>query len=567
MEEWVEIENPYGERANLYMQVKPRPSNPANTNLRIRPSEGATVIPYAEAGPYKPRIWMKRFSAEDQAVFFTNIFSGESIWAGSDEARAAVNRMTYILPPPPGEKEALEAWKAARNAPPAAAPRELTAAEREAEGVRREREQEIQDRNQQRREAEAQAAERQRQVDAGHAQAPAVAIPRIAPENLEAEGARLLAMDYNRLQEFFGFPRGPLPAAQARELDKIGKKFITLIYHPDKTAAVLGQADAASLFERLNNHLGKNIGAPARTKLVGQGKCMCGAAMPDSLDYLQQMTKESYSASPKEDINGWILQEYTPTIKIWTKGSDAIVGVRGTKSGEDVATWATVPLSTLNTTELYKRNKKTVEDFWKQHPSLQYYAVGHSLGGAMIDSLIRDGLIKEAVSYNPAIQYKDINGGLPNRRIYFGNDPLYRLMGWWDKKSEKREPTERSWTDFLANFSMPATLASSLASHKLSNFKGGRRTGRKVVFTGGGPPMGSKIFKPGMTELDKMFRLMTAVAEFIQTLTGKTEAEVGEERMRQITQLQMKYIREMNPDPTYQQVYNGIAGLHKHGML
>jgi len=207
-----------------------------------------------------------------------------------------------------------------------------------------------------------------------------------------------------------------------------------------------------------------------------------GAAMPDSLNYLQQMTKESYSETPKEEINGWILQEYTPTIKFWTKGSDAIVGVRGTKSGEDVSTWPTVPLSTLNTTDLYKRNKKTVEDFRKRHPSLEYYAVGHSLGGAMIDSLIRDGLIKEAISYNPAIQYKDINAGLPNRRIYYGNDPLYRLMGWWDRKSEKKEPTDRSWVDFLSSFSMPANVISSLAAHKLKNFAGGK-SGKKVVFT------------------------------------------------------------------------------------
>lgn len=210
----------------------------------------------------------------------------------------------------------------------------------------------------------------------------------------------------------------------------------------------------------------------------------CGGAMPETLNFLQQMTKETYSETPKEEINDWVLKEYTPTIKFWMKRNDVIVGVRGTKTAEDVSTWGTIPLNRLNTTDLYKRNKRTVEEFQKQYPRSQYtyYAVGHSLGGAMIDSLIRDGLIEEAVSYNPAIQYNDINGGLPNKRIYFGNDPLYRLMGWWDKKSEKRTPTDRTWTDFLANFSPPAAILSTLAAHNLKNFVGGK-TSKKVVFT------------------------------------------------------------------------------------
>jgi len=219
---------------------------------------------------------------------------------------------------------------------------------------------------------------------------------------------------------------------------------------------------------------------------TGSGKRKCkkcglllrGKALPENLDFLQQMTKQSYNiVDPQENINGWILKKWTPTMKFWMKGKDVIVGVRGTKTTEDVMTWGTIPLNTLDTTIVYKRDKAAVQQFQQQYPKNEYtyYAVGHSLGGAIIDNLLRAGLIKEAVSYNPAIQYRDINGGLPNRRIYYGNDPLYRLMGWWDKKSEHREVENRTWGQFLSTFTTPGVAVEALGAHDLKNFIGGKK--------------------------------------------------------------------------------------------
>jgi hypothetical protein len=203
-----------------------------------------------------------------------------------------------------------------------------------------------------------------------------------------------------------------------------------------------------------------------------------GKALPENLDFLQQMTKQSYNiVDPQENINGWILKKWTPTMKFWMKGKDVIVGVRGTKTTEDVMTWGTIPLNTLDTTIVYKRDKAAVQQFQQQYPKNEYtyYAVGHSLGGAIIDNLLRAGLIKEALSYNPAIQYRDINGGLPNRRIYYGNDPLYRLMGWWDRKSEHREVENRTWGEFLSTFTTPGVAVEALSAHNLTNFTGGKK--------------------------------------------------------------------------------------------
>jgi hypothetical protein len=225
----------------------------------------------------------------------------------------------------------------------------------------------------------------------------------------------------------------------------------------------------------------------------GFGRKLKGKALPDDLTILQQIAKQSYNlVDPQEDVNGWILKKWTPTMKFYVKGNDVIVGVRGTKTNApdgnfDVSADLTIPFNGIPGTTRYKRDKAAVQQFLQQFPSPQYsyYAVGHSLGGAIIDSLIRDKLIKEALSYNPAIQSGDINAGLPNRRIYFGSDPLYRLMGWLDRKSEHREPKNRTWADFLGAFSPAAAAMAALPAHNLSNFEGGKRgkLGKKVVFT------------------------------------------------------------------------------------
>lgn len=214
-----------------------------------------------------------------------------------------------------------------------------------------------------------------------------------------------------------------------------------------------------------------------------------GKALPDDLTVLQQIAKQSYNlVDPQQDINGWFLKKWTPTMKFYVKGNDVIVGVRGTKTNApdgnfDVSADLTIPFNGIPGTTRYKRDKAAVQQFLQQFPSSQYsyYAVGHSLGGAVIDSLIRDGLIKEALSYNPAIQSGDINANLPNRRIYFGSDPLYKLMGWLDKKSEHREPKNRTWADFLSSVSPAAAAIAALPAHGLSNFEGGKKSKKKSL--------------------------------------------------------------------------------------
>jgi hypothetical protein len=222
----------------------------------------------------------------------------------------------------------------------------------------------------------------------------------------------------------------------------------------------------------------------------GLGKVKRGKAMPENLNFLQQIAKQSYNlVDPEKVINGWVLKKWNSTMKFYVKGNDVVVGVRGTKANApdgnyDLTADSTIPFNGIPGTTRYKRDKAAMQQFQQEYPpdEYNYYAVGHSLGGAIIDSLIRQGFIKEATSYNPAIQYSDINAGLPNRRIYYGSDPLYRLMGWWDRKSEHREPENRTWADFLSSVSPAAAVVAALPAHKLENFQGGKR-GKKIVFT------------------------------------------------------------------------------------
>lgn len=116
-ETWIEVKNPFGTNMK-YLRVEP-PGAPGDARLRsTKPPAGAKLIPLAETGPYERKIWMKRFSEEDQAVWFANWFTGESVWAGTPEAKKITNRLEYVLPPPSGgEREKFEEWYKANYTP------------------------------------------------------------------------------------------------------------------------------------------------------------------------------------------------------------------------------------------------------------------------------------------------------------------------------------------------------------------------------------------------------------------------------------------------------------------
>ena len=194
------------------------------------------------------------------------------------------------------------------------------------------------------------------------------------------------------------------------------------------------------------------------------------------LSTLQKIAVQSYKPNALNDVDGWILVEETPTLKFYMKGFETVVGIRGTKDSADASADAMLSTGQLESSNRFKEDLKIMTDYANAHRSTNIYGVGHSLGGAILDSFLKKKLIKEGVSYNPAVQPQDIWSILPNRRIYMSGDPLYAIFG---KVLRQRPEVRKSNTSFLTNLArfspvgIAATSQEYLKSHGLKQFEGG----------------------------------------------------------------------------------------------
>ena len=287
---WAEVINPYyGPPAQkyVYLEVIPYPANPGAPRWQEEEPASVTIIPFESLQQgVKNRIWVRRF--QNRKVLLINEYTNESIVSGSPESNARQKDFTYIFPIPPYEEEEFQAWKESKRAPvaprapspPRAAPppRQLTPAEREMEAARREqiREKEELRREQQERKRELEEESRRRE-----AEVPEVAEPRTTKrmttrEELIEEAAKIMSMDYNKIQEYFGFPKGKLTDPDVRKkLNNKARTWLLKNYHMDKTMHILGEVQSNHLFMTLNKKLGTNASFPTRAFLIqtsGDGK-------------------------------------------------------------------------------------------------------------------------------------------------------------------------------------------------------------------------------------------------------------------------------------------------------
>jgi hypothetical protein len=196
-----------------------------------------------------------------------------------------------------------------------------------------------------------------------------------------------------------------------------------------------------------------------------------GGDVPPSVasrNLLGNMAEDAYKKDPPKLIEGWELVHTSPTIKAYRKHNVIIIEARGTVPTEfnDLKADAVIPASILNTTKRYKIDVEEMRKIKRRFPRDTYYAVGHSLGGAIVDNLINDGWVKEGISFNPAVESKFYDLTL-NKRISHKDDPLLALMTNRAKGTEvidseiKQKPlvnTGISWLDNVGN-----TLASPFA--------------------------------------------------------------------------------------------------------
>lgn len=168
------------------------------------------------------------------------------------------------------------------------------------------------------------------------------------------------------------------------------------------------------------------------------------------LDDLAKMVASTYKEGDPR-IQGYTLLSKTPTVSFFQvnrKRNVIIIALRGTAFTDindisaDLGIVKTIvedanTARNVRNSQRYINDVKTIKDFqntasqYLPRPSanLVYYAVGHSLSGAMIDELLDDGLVKSAVSFNPAIERVNFAKDNNNHRVYLSCDVLYNLLG------------------------------------------------------------------------------------------------------------------------------------------
>jgi len=193
------------------------------------------------------------------------------------------------------------------------------------------------------------------------------------------------------------------------------------------------------------------------------------------------MTKASYQDYAPRLIDGWQLKQGTPTLKIYNKGNDMVVSARGTRPSDpnDLKADALIPVSQLGLSERMKGDIDTLKKFQIRFPPTKYSysGVGHSLGGAVIDEFIKQGLVKDGRTYNPAVTTMDWGRAIPNHRVYMDADPLYQMMGSHTKNPEVRHYEPKQPTSFFGRVASMFPVAKSALqladAHNLDNFTGG----------------------------------------------------------------------------------------------
>lgn len=261
------------------------------------------------------------------------------------------------------------------------------------------------------------------------------------------------------------------PPVQYQVFSNRGRAAIMSQAHP---ASLIGQAPITGWIRV--RFVGAGGGGRVSPPKLHKDNLLVGSGIPEN-SLLHKMATASYSPNPPQVLEGYKLVGATPTLKFYqsTTGPEIVVGIRGTKEYRDVATWPTIPFNSLASTDRFKDDLQTLLRFQKDHPvnQYEYFGVGHSLGGAILDQFIKMGLIRKGVSYNPAIQSEDVRSNIPNHRIYRQGDPLYSVMGQFSPSPELRT---KSFWETLLSYINPFD---SYYSHKLSNFVGGRRPATK----------------------------------------------------------------------------------------
>ena len=206
------------------------------------------------------------------------------------------------------------------------------------------------------------------------------------------------------------------------------------------------------------------------------------------LNLLQQMVQSAYRGKTKLQIGPFKLLTSTPTLKFYKDDKRIIIAVRGTELQDkaDLTADGLAIVGKLRDSERWKRDEAKVREVQEKFPQSEYryIAVGHSLGGAIIDLMLRDNLIKTALSYNPLVEPQELRGNTKHRRIYHKDDPLYQAFGRFIPNVEVRTTAEPFWKYYL-QYNLPFNLGELFKlydRHRIARFRGGKKLEGGMTF-------------------------------------------------------------------------------------
>jgi hypothetical protein len=201
--------------------------------------------------------------------------------------------------------------------------------------------------------------------------------------------------------------------------------------------------------------------------IVGDG------VRPSDKDFYA-VAKEQYKKKGDENVKNYKLMFDSPTVKAYLDdvADTIILSVRGTSDFRDVKADASIAINRLKYSDRYVNDKNIIDQLAQRYPysKYDYYLVGHSLGGALINQLKRDfPWLKDNVQFNPAFQPYDLisQQSKDSKRFYTPDDPLYNLGGRFFSNKiivDTQQPTIK----------MPSNIASDAFNyyqgHSLDNF-------------------------------------------------------------------------------------------------
>lgn len=182
-----------------------------------------------------------------------------------------------------------------------------------------------------------------------------------------------------------------------------------------------------------------------------------GGGVP-AMDLLRmcEETYAIYKGKKPQAVGEWKVLESTPYLLLYSDGEDYVLAVRGSKEFQDVMAWFPCVLGWVNWTNRYNQDLPVAKQWKKKFPG-SWFGTGHSLGGAIVDNLMAEGLIQSSMTFNPAVETKFV--GNRNRRVYFQGDPVLSTLGTRDPHKVIVSDPEPQWAEILFGSALVKAIA------------------------------------------------------------------------------------------------------------